>query len=346
MEAHLAYRAPMPHSDAFVRWPDAFGTRFAIFADTEEEFEWSGAFTRGPGGVTHMRMLPEAHGRFVAAGVPVTYLIDYPIATSSLAVDALREALGDRRSAIGTQLHPWVSPPFDEELSVYNSFAGNLPSEIEETKLAHLTSTIEITFGRHPRIYRAGRYGVGSRTLNILERLGYVADTSMRSRYDYSPEGGPDFTDIPNHAFHVGRMVELPFTTVHTGLLRSAGTPLYHALGKLPRGRGIASRLGLLSRVSLTPEDMPIGDALEAIRVAAGEGLQLLNFSFHSPSIEPGHTPYVRDAADLADFWRWWDRAFALLAELGVTPASLDEILEAACGSPSASANATPAGGL
>lgn len=294
--------------------------------------------------MSHMRALPEAHGRFAAARVPVTYLIDYPVATSSLALDVLGEALGDGRSAIGTQLHPWVNPPFEEKLSVYNSFAGNLPSEIEGAKLSQLTNIIEASFGRHPRIYRAGRYGIGPRTIGILHRLGYIADTSMRSRYNYSAEGGPDFTVIPNHAFRVGQMVELPFSTVHTGILRSAGTPLYDALGRLPRGRGVASRLGLFSRVALTPEDMPIGDALEAIRVAVGEGVRLLNFSFHSPSIEPGHTPYVRDASDLATFWRWWDRAFALLTKLGVAPASLDEILEAACGSPAASANAFPLG--
>jgi hypothetical protein len=85
----------------------------------------------------------------------------------------------------------------------------------------------------------------------------------------------------------------------------------------------------MLSRVSLTPEDMPLPDALEAVRVAVGEGLRVLNFAFHSPSLEPGHTPYVRDAADLAAFWRWWDEVLALLARLGVGNASLAEVLAA-----------------
>ncbi|WP_233503568.1 polysaccharide deacetylase family protein [Sphingomonas psychrotolerans] len=182
-----------------------------------------------------------------------------------------------------------------------------------------------------------------------LAGLGYRADTSMRSGYDYSAGGGPDFSAITNHAFHTGpaqSIVELPLTTVFTGAFRRGGVRLYRRLGSVPRGRGAAARLGLLSRVALTPEDMPLEEALEAVRIAAGEGVRLLNFSFHSPSIEPGHTPYVRDAADLAAFWRWWDAIFALLARLGVASASLAEILDAACGTTQTSATAAGAGGL
>ncbi|MEZ0243318.1 MAG: WalW protein, partial [Sphingomonas sp.] len=159
---------------------------------------------------------------------------------------------------------------------------------------------------------------------------GYRLDTSLRPAYDYSGEQGPDFTAIPNHAYRVGGIVELPFTTVFTGALRGQGAGLYRTLGALPKGRGVAARLHLLSRVSLTPEDMPLSDALEAIRVAAGEGLRVLNFAFHSPSVEPGHTPYVRDAADLAAFWRWWDAVLDLLDREGIANASLAELLAAA----------------
>ena len=43
----------------------------------------------------------------------------------------------------------------------------------------------------------------------------------------------------------------------------------------------------------------------------------------------PGHTPYVRDAADLAAFYRWWDAVLTLLDRRGVANASLDELLAA-----------------
>ena len=130
-------------------------------------------------------------------------------------------------------------------------------------------------------------------------------------------------------AFRRGGIVELPLTTVHTGRARRLPS-LYRLAGAIPHARGVLARTGLLSQVALTPEDMPIADALEAVDVAAGDGERLLVFSFHSPSLEPGHTPYVRDAGDLAGFWRWWDRMLTHLARRGIVSATLDEVLAAA----------------
>jgi len=348
VRAH-GWRVVAPDPSALVAWPDDFGTRFAVFVDTEEEFDWNAPLAREGHGTRHMAVLPAAHARLAGQGAALTYLIDHPIATCPRALEVLRGLLADGRTGIGTQLHPWVTPPFDEEVSPFNSFAGNLPPALEAAKLARVTVAIEQGLGVRPAIYRAGRYGLGPHTLAALAALGYRADTSMRAGYDYRTAGGPDFSAVPCHAFRTGPgggLVELPLTTVFTGGARRGGAGLYRRLGLIPRGRGLAARLGLLARVALTPEDMPLRDALEAIRIAAGEGVRLLNFSFHSPSIEPGHTPYVRDAADLAAFHRWWEAAFALLARLGIAPASLAEILDAACGTPAVSARAAGAGGL
>jgi hypothetical protein len=343
------HRLPAAAAESRVRWPEDFGTRFTVFVDTEEEFDWGAPLRRDARATGHIAAMPKAHARFAAHGVPLTWLIDYPIVDCPRSVDILRELTGDGRSAIGTQLHPWVNPPFDEELVPRNSFAGNLAPALELQKLGLLTDAIAGAFGARPQVYRAGRYGIGPHTLTALATLGYRVDTSMRSSYDYSVEDGPDFTAVSNHAFRTGpgdAIVELPLTTIFTGSLRRGGAALHRRVGRVPHGRGLVSRLGLLSRVALTPEDMPIGEALEAVRVAVGEGLRLLNFSFHSPSIEPGHTPYVRDTADLAAFWHWWDAIFALLVQRGVAPAGLGEIIDAACGAGPTSASAAGAGGL
>ncbi|MBX3564433.1 MAG: polysaccharide deacetylase family protein [Sphingomonas sp.] len=313
-----------------MEWPADFGTRFVIFVDTEEEFDWSKPFDRASRGTSHMRAIPGAHAYFAAHHVPLNYLVDHPIATSPEAIAVLGRIIEDGRSTIGTQLHPWVNPPFEEEVNGFNSFTGNLPLALQEAKLAALTEAITTAFGKRPIAYRAGRYGIGSHTLELLATLGYRVDTSMRSGYDYSREGGPDFSAVPNHAFRAGTMLELPLTTVFTGWGRRGGAGLHRAMGMLPRGHGIAARSGMLSRVALTPEDMPLHEAKEAVRIAVGEGLRLLNFAFHSPSVEPGHTPYVRDAADLKAFFGWWGEIFALLASLGVRPASLDQVIAAA----------------
>ncbi|VVT07288.1 WalW protein [Sphingomonas sp. EC-HK361] len=327
------FRPAAPAPGARIRWPESFGSRFCLFVDAEEEFDWSRPFDRTQRATTAMAALPAFHRRLSDRGIAVTYMVDHPVATDAAAVDALKACLADGRSVIGTQLHAWVNPPFEEEPSVLASFPGNLPPSLERAKLDVLTDAITASFGVRPIAYRAGRYGLGSASAAMLATRGYRLDTSMRARHDYSTQGGPDYAGIGPESFWFGKcgdLIEVPPTTIYTGVLRRRGSGVHGVAGRIWRGRGILARTKLLSRVPLTPEGVPLREAREAVRVALGEGLRLLNFGFHTPSLVPGWTPYVRDTADLRRFNAWWDGVLDLLAQLGCEPASLDDILAAA----------------
>lgn len=324
------YRAPAPAADALVRWPDAFGTRFIVTVDVEEEFDWRAPLDRRQRATTAMEAFPEAHRRFAEAGAPLLCLVDYPIACDPWSVDILRDVVADGRSEVGAQLHAWVNPPHEEGRGAPDSYPGNLPPALEAAKLDRLTGAIAAAFGVAPRAYRAGRYGIGPNTMRLLAERGYRVDSSVRSRYDYRADGGPDFRAVGPAAYRVGEVMELPLTTIFTGRGRAGGERLDRALRVIPTGLGMASRLSLLSRVALTPEDMPVADALRAVDAAVADKIRLLVFSFHSPSLTPGHTPYVRDADGLRTFWAWWAAMFARLDRLGVRAASLEEVIAAA----------------
>ena len=323
------FRPPLPAPADVVAWSDSFGTRFVVFVDTEEEFDWSKPLARDNRSVSTVAALPAAHARFAAAGAPLALMVDHPIATDPRAIDLIGPLLTNG-TAVGTQLHPWVNPPFDEALIPANSFAGNLPRALEEAKLVALTEAITTAFGTRPTAYRAGRYGLGPASFDLLAAHGYRLDSSMRPGFDYALEGGPDFSALGNHAFRAGGIVELPLTTVFTGAARSGGIALYRMAGRIPKGRAVLARSRLLQRIPLTPEGIPVREALEAIRVTIGEGVRVLSFAFHSPSLAPGHTPYVKDDADLAAFWGWWDKILAELDRLGARAAGLDDVISAA----------------
>ncbi|MEG3173645.1 WalW protein [Sphingomonas sp. ZB1N12] len=326
----MTYRPPRPTDAQRVVWPEDFGTRFTVFVDVEEEFDWTAPLDRRNRATIAMAAFPEAHRRFADRGVALTCMVDYPITTDPASVEILAHVLEDGRSEIGTQLHAWVNPPFADGAPPGSSYAGNLPRISEAAKLETLTRAITAAFGSALRVYRAGRYGIGPNSFALLAGPGYRIDSSVRPGYDYSADGGPDFSMAEAGVYRSGghRRVAADYR-VHGPHARRAGPRLYRALGRIPKGRGLFARARLLSRIALTPEDMPIADALEAVAVAAGEGVRLLNLSFHSPSLAPGHTPYVRDAADLKRFHDWWTTMLDEFDRRGIRNASLDEIVVA-----------------
>ena len=302
-----------------------------VFCDTEEEFDWSKPQSRDNRSCTHMKTMPDAHRRLRDLGAHPIYLVDEPIAADRASVDILAPLQEAGECGIGTQLHPWVNRPYEEEVNRTNSFAGNLPEPLERAKLTSLTQTIEAAFGRRPVSYRAGRYGVGPNSARILDDLGYRLDVSVRARFDYSDEKGPDFSAVEPLPYRVDGtgLIEVPLSSAYLGPLRSAGPLLFPLTRRVPLVRGALARSALLNRVSLTPEGSPLAEAVPAAERLLDEGMQIISISFHSPSIEPGHTPFVRTDEDLADFYRWWEGMLGLLVRRGLKAASVEEVVEA-----------------
>lgn len=306
---------------------------FSVFVDTEEEFDWSAPRVRDPAPVTAIQALPTAQSFFRAHGVTPTYVIDYPVAATPASAAVLRGFVEAGEAIVGAHLHPWVNPPHDEPVTTPNSFAGNLPIALERAKLAVLTNAIEAAVGKRPTIYRAGRYGVGPHSAALLEEAGYRMDASIRTHFDYRDEDGPDFTRAALDPFWAGpeaRLLSFPLSTAFVGSLRRAGRALYPLSGRVPLVRGGLSRLGLLQRVPLTPEGTLLADAIAAIDALLDDGVRQFSLSFHSPSVVPGHTPYVRDAADLERFYAWWEGVFAAFAARDVAPTTPENLIEAA----------------
>jgi hypothetical protein len=322
---------PPPRS-AIARFDPAFGQRFLLTVDTEEEFDWAKPLSREGHGLDHVPRLAKFQQFCENEGVVPLYLVDWPVARSTTAAEILRGPLALGTAEIGIQLHPWVNPPFDEEVTAHNSFAGNLPPELERAKFRNLRDEITRNFEVAPASYRAGRYGVGPRSPAMLLDGGVAVDSSVRARFDYSAGGGPDFRRHPLLPYWLDdehRLLELPLTTVFWGLLRKQGEWLYPAMWRAPRLRGLLARIGLLERIPLTPEGVSVEEAIRGIDIALDDGLPLLVFSFHSPSLRPGHTPYVRNEADLDDLYDWWRRVFAYLELRGVAPATVGQVMEA-----------------
>lgn len=305
-----------------------------VIADAEESFDWGRPFDRNATDVTAMRSLARAHRVFERYGVVPTYMVDFPVASQEAGRAPLRELLQSLVCDVGTQLHPWVSPPHDEPVTDRNSFPGNLPPALEREKLRRLTDEIEAAFDRRPRIYRAGRYGAGPHTGEILRELGYLADSSVMPGWNFAPFGGPDYrarSAAPCWLDAACGLLELPIAAATVGRAADLSPPfapaLFRRAGEFAALRFPLARLGLLERIKLTPEGITVAEAQRLLRHMHAAGQRVFVLTYHTPSLEPGNTPYVRSNADLQRFLGWLDEVLDFFrSELGGRFATWDAV--------------------
>ncbi len=309
--------------------------RLVVIVDTEEEFDWNLV----PSNSTSVESLKHQHLAqriFEAQGIIPTYAMDYAVASQKEQHAPLLELVQSRRCEIGTHLHPWINPPIREDLTARNSFPGNLSPQLEFEKLKLLTEVIEQNFGQRPILYRAGRYGFGANTPSALKKLGYKIDCSILPLFDLRGMEGPDFRQSkpwPHWLDAQRELMELPATVGVVGALSTFGRHL-HPLISGPREEslrlpGVFARLNLINRVRLTPEGITLREAKQLTRsLLTDQKRQVFVLSYHSPSLQPGNTPYVRTEMDLRNFL-YWIEAFVdfFLSEIGGQPTTPSELL-------------------
>ncbi len=320
------------------RLPDDTPPLLAVVVDTEEEFDWARPLDRANTAVTAMRHQQRAHRVFETYGLRPTYVVDYPVASQAEGYRPLLELRSADACEIGAHLHPWVNPPHDEVVDNRNSYPGNLPSQLERAKLQRLTDTIAAAFGERPTVYKAGRYGVGPNTSDILADLGYEIDASVVAWTDFTPQEGPDFSRQGAFPYWFGPrrdILEVPVTAGFAGRLGASGGGLYRAVsgrwGRRLRLPGLMARGGLVERIRLTPEGMPAEALCRLLAAMRDQGHRVFTFTYHSPSLEPGNTPYVQTADELREFLDRFRRVFDMFfGDLGGRPATLSEIRDLA----------------
>ena len=283
--------------------------QLAVVVDTEEEFDWRRPFSRSNVATQSIAAQALAHVLYDRLDVVPTYVVDYPVAMDPKARALLGELRAEGRAEIGAHLHPWVCPPYEEEVSSFNSYHCNLPPSLERAKIAALTEAVEKGFGARPTVFKAGRYGFGRSTAEAIAQLGYEVDCSFVPHASFTADGGPSFHRTPDQPFWLDaerRLLEIPLTSGFIGALGGMG-------GRLPglfdsrralrwRVPGLLARTGLVARSSLTPEGVSAAEQIRLIKALLRRGHSFFTLSYHSPSLAPGNTPYVRSEADLRAF--------------------------------------------
>jgi glycosyltransferase involved in cell wall biosynthesis len=282
--------------------PKAPGSRPTLFVvvDTEAEFNWGQGFDRNHDKVEAMAAIGRGQAILERYGLRPVYVVDYPIASKAAGFGPLRSIHDRGGCEIGAHLHPWTNPPFEEVISIKNSFAGNLPRDLEDRKLTVLLEQIQRNLHVAPRFFKAGRYGVGPNTMQIIADHGISVDFSVMPGRDLTSQGGPDFRGFSATQYSLlsGRLVCMPMTRGPIGLLASrSGRLSRHSSSRTLQSMripGALARLGLLETVTLTPEGVPSAKQIALIRTMVAQGQHCFVLHYHSPSLIAGFTPYAQ----------------------------------------------------
>jgi hypothetical protein len=144
------------------------------------------------------------HPLFAEYGAKPTYLLSPELLRHEESVQVMRGLQG---CELGAHLHGEYAEPGAHEPDETTDFQRDYAPDVERKKLSHLTDLFRGAFDRAPRSFRAGRFGIGSSSIPILEDLGYAVESSVTPHMDWSDVGakGLSFRGAPTQPYHPDR---------------------------------------------------------------------------------------------------------------------------------------------
>ena len=302
--------------------------KVVITVDTEEDC-WAD-YKREDCPLDNIRRIPHIQKLFDKYGAVPTYLVNYAVAQNEIARRVLLQILERQRCEIGTHCHPWNTPPFEEELGGRNTMMCNLPQGLILRKMETLHTVITDGFSVSPAGFRAGRWGFGAGVAHVIHSLGYRIDTSVTPYVDWGQYDGPDFRKAQHGLYRFdpddilvgksgGAILELPPTIGYLQMDQEyCHTVRTWIAESLPSGfpaLGILDRLGINNFRWLSPELSNGKEMIHLAKTMIRLGHRYLNIPFHSTTLLPGKTPFVRSAEQLERFLENLETFFKFAAE-------------------------------
>lgn len=278
--------------------------KLIITIDTEED-NW-GSYSPHGHTLENIGKIPVLQDLFDEFEIRPTYLITYPVATDKDSIAILKEIHKKGKCEIGTHLHPWNTPPYEEETGEYNSMLCNLPEDLQLRKIRCLHDTIERNFGITPVSFRAGRWGYDDSVARNLSILGYKVDSSITPYINWKANHGPDFTNVSPIPFRYaaidkswnGQLVEVPATIGYLQRNFVLSNILFRMVTQKPlkylRIAGILNKLGIINRVWLSPELSNSKVMIKLAKIIMIKNYSFINMVLHSSALKAGLIPFMK----------------------------------------------------
>ena len=257
----------------------------------------------------HVGIVERLQPLFASFGAKPTYLVSAEVFRDERATEELRKL--DGSCELGTHLHGEYAEPGAWLPEVTLDFQRDYDADLEKRKLTSLTDQFIRAFEFQPVSFRAGRFGIGHRTIGFLEELGYSVESSVTPYVDWSSAGSPglSFAGAPTQPYHPDPAD--PARPGESGVLEIPITIRPRLWRRLP-GIGKPLEARWLRPTWMTAEALAelVEDEIADARRAAPGRPVILHAMLHATEVVPAMTPYAPFEADAR---RILDRVRALL---------------------------------
>lgn len=250
---------------------------------------------------------------FAARRIEPTWLLSPELLGEAACVELLGRLAGE----LGTHLHGEYAEPGTSNPDVTRALQRSYPEPEERAKLGWLTERFIACFGRRPRSFRAGRFGIGPNTLPILADLGYAVDSSVTPHVRWD-------------GFHFAGAPTQPYRPAPRAPARPGDAPLWEVPVTIrkrmfplapPRWlRPTRASAGALARLA--------ADEIADARRAEPDRPVILCAMFHNVEVVAGASPYAATESAAARILGALDGLLAFAEREGVTGVGLGRVAE------------------
>lgn len=316
---------------------------FILTIDTEGDNQWDHGRELT---VENIKFVPRFQHLCEKHLIKPTYLVTSEVCEDAFAREMFTDYLSKDKAEIGTHLHSWTTPPFQDNDGLrYNdqnhAFATELPEELLIEKVKNITVQIESSFGRRPTSFRSGRFGFNKNLARILADNSYLIDSSVTPYSSWTVnkglpggKGGPDFlnsTPFPyKYNFENNSLLEIPVTILPTSFPLNRNNRLAVSYFRNVDDNILLKVLRKLffryQPLWLRPNIwMNMGLFDELLGEADKIKLPFIVMMFHSSELMPGCSIYRTDKDAIEKLYDLLERFFVLLHDKDIDSVTLTE---------------------
>jgi len=307
---------------------------FTVTIDVEADNVWDDQASLS---LKNLDKLTEFQALCDSYGIKPSYLLSYETLSDPAFIDFLKDQLDRDKIEVGIHPHVWTIPSRPNldariDTGILGHYQSMLPETLLYEKLELLHNKVQELLGLEARIHRAGRWGLCVRTIDWLERKGYLVDTSvvpLRSFQDTSLETNlhPDYYAASQYPYKMSAgsilkpgnlgLIEIPTTNTNWFIFPA----MVRFVDKLKRDYHRNLPKAVLIKLKMYPlelrpfPDYAPGTLPGIIRTSLNRGLPVINLMFHSSELLEGASPYSSTTAKTERIWYHIEESFRFVRE-------------------------------